>query len=77
MESAKDRIRAQIQDILNRRGDSQPFGDGDSLIFSGRIDSLNVIEIVGFLEREFHLDISGLDFDETQFDSIESIAALV
>ena len=42
---AKQKIRAQVQDILNVRGDSQPFGDQDSLIFSGRIDSLNVLEI--------------------------------
>ncbi|MGO9095908.1 MAG: acyl carrier protein [Bryobacteraceae bacterium] len=73
----KEQIRAKIQSILNRHGDSQPFGDADSLIFSGRIDSLNVLEIVGFLEREFHFDISELDFDQAQFDSLESIAALV
>jgi len=74
---AREKIRVRIQDILTRRGDDQPFSDQDSLIFSGRIDSLNVLEIVGFLEEEFHLDISEVDFDQTQFDSLESIAALV
>jgi acyl carrier protein len=74
---AKDKIRALIQDILKRRGDFQAFDDQDSLIFSGRIDSLNVLEIVGFLEQQFRVDISEMEFDPTQFDSLESIAALV
>jgi acyl carrier protein len=74
---AREKIRVRIQEILSRRGDAEPFGDQDSLIFSGRIDSLNVLEIVGFLEEEFQLDISEVDFDQTQFDSLESIAALV
>ena len=73
----KEKIRVLIRDVLNRRGDLQPFGDGDSLIFSGRTDSLNVLEIVGFLEREFQFEISEMDFDQTQFDSVDSIAALV
>ena len=74
---ARDKIRIKIKDILERRGDVDPLGDEDSLIFSGRIDSLNVLEIVGYLEQEFRLDISELEFDPIRFDSLESIAALV
>jgi acyl carrier protein len=74
---AKEKIRVRIEAILSRRGDLQPLSDQESLIFSGRIDSLNVLEIVGFLEQEFHLDISEVEFDPAQFDSLESISALV
>jgi acyl carrier protein len=73
----KERIRLEIQNILKRRGDLVPLKDHDSLIFSGRIDSLNVLEIVGFLEKEFHLDISAMEFDPALFDSLESIVSLV
>jgi len=74
---AKEKIRGQIQSILNKHGDFEPFNDTDSLIYSGRIDSLNVLEIVGFLEQEFQFDISTLEFDESQFDSLNNIVALV
>ena len=74
---SKERIRALIGDILKNRGDVKPFRDEDSLIASGRLDSLNVLEIVGYLEREFQLDIAALDFDPTLFDSVDRITALI
>ena len=72
-----EKIRGFVQDILDHRGDTQPLGDQESLLQSGRLDSINLLEIVAFLEQEFHFDISGLDFDPALFDTLDSLAALV
>ncbi len=72
-----EKIRKFIASILQRKGDSEPFSDDDSLLLVGRIDSLNVLEIVGFLEREFNYDVSEDLFNQENFDSVESISSLV
>jgi acyl carrier protein len=71
------KIRAFVRDLLDRRGDNQPLGEQESLIRSGRLDSINLLEIVSFLEQEFNFDVSGVDFDPDLFDSLENLAKLV
>ena len=70
-------LRKFLTAILTRKGDMEPFNDDDSLLLSGRIDSLNVLEIVGFLEKEFTFDVSELMFDQDNFDSVASILKLL
>ncbi|MBF0502285.1 MAG: acyl carrier protein [Candidatus Riflebacteria bacterium] len=73
----KEKIRHFLQEILTRKGDSESFADDDSLLLGGRIDSLNILEIVGFLEKEFGYDLSEQEFDPNNFDSVETIAQLI
>ena len=73
----KAKIRLFILGLLQRRGDTRSLGDQDSLILSGRLDSMNLLEIVGFLEQEFNFDMSGLDFEESLFDTLDNISTLV
>lgn len=73
----REKIRSFIASILVRKGDPEPFEDDDSLLLVGRIDSLNVLEIVGFLEREFNYDVSEDLFNQDNFDSVASIAELI
>jgi acyl carrier protein len=73
----RDKLRQFLAAILARKGDNEPFADEDSLLLAGRIDSLNVLEIVAFLEKEFAYDIENEVFDPGQFDSLESILQLL
>lgn len=70
-------IREFLQQLLMRKGDSAGFSDIEGLLVSGRMDSVDVIEVVVFLENTFAIDFSQRAFDQSEFDSVNSIAALV
>lgn len=72
--------RSQIRDHLTARlaakGDTAPFADGDSLFVAGRLDSLDAVETVVFLET-FGIDFAALGFDLSLIDSVDAIASLL
>lgn len=49
----------------------------DSLLESGIVDSLGVVELVEFLERTFGISVSEEDLLPENFDSIRRMADLV
>jgi acyl carrier protein len=73
----KDEIRSFVQELLTRQDDRRPLADSDSLLMSGRLQSIDAVEIVLFLEERFGIDFSELGFDREQLDSIDAIAALI
>ena len=75
--SAKDKIRSIIGDVLSMKGDSEPVSDHDPLVTTGRIDSLEVMQITVHLEEEFGVDLSRRPFDKYDFESVDSIARMV
>ena len=70
-------IRNFLEEILNDKGDSSGFTDQQLLVTEGRLSSLDVITIVVFLEENYGIDFSDRPFDQNEFDSVESITALV
>ena len=66
-----------IERMLHQRGDDHPFADADSLIQSGRLESIDAVEIVMFLESRFGLDFAAIGFDQSQIDSVQLILDLV
>lgn len=73
----REEIRKFIAELLRKKGDSAPFTDSESLILAGRLESIDAVEIVMFLENRFGLDFAELGFDQTQIDSVGLITALV
>jgi acyl carrier protein len=73
----KDEIRAFVQDLLNQNDDRRPLSDEDSLLISGRLQSIDAVEIVVFLEQRFGVDFASLGFDRDRIDSINKIDDLV
>ena len=69
----KAAIAAFVTELLRNKGDQEPVNDGSSLVVSGRIDSMDVLQIVSFIESEFGATISAQDFDQYKFDTIDSI----
>jgi acyl carrier protein len=74
--ASRARLRDYIGQRLSLRQDSAGFADGDSLFVSGRLDSLDAIETIIFLESAFGVDFTATGFDLGLIDSIEAMAAL-
>jgi len=70
-------IRRFVGELLVEKDDRAPFGDGESLVESGRLDSLAVTKLVAFLESEFDVDFAEVEFDPQRFDSVEELVAIV
>ena len=75
--SKQAEIRNFLEKILNKKGDSSGFTDQQLLVTEGRLDSLDVMTIVVFLEENYGIDFSDRPFDQNEFDSVESIIALM
>ncbi len=75
--NTRDNIRNFIASELLRDRNSQPPADDDPLIESGIIDSMGVMSLLAFLEKEFSIEIPGDDLIPENFATITAIAALV
>jgi acyl carrier protein len=51
--------------------------DGASLLESGVVDSLGILELVNFVAEEFGVEASDEDLTPENFDSIRSLGAFV
>lgn len=74
---ARQRVRQVVADLLNARGDLVEFADPDSLLLSGRLQSIDAVSIGLFLEQEYGIDFASLGFDQAQVDSVEEIVSLI
>lgn len=70
-------VRTQIASLLDKKGDTRGFGDGDSLILSGRLESTDALEIAFFLEDRYGIDFAQIGFDQNQLDSVDEIVSLI
>ncbi len=51
--------------------------DTDSLLENGIVDSMGILEIVGFIEREFEIELSDEDLLADTFESVETLSRFV
>ncbi len=80
MKTTMDQM-TEIREFLKRRllskGDRQPFTDASSFFLSGRLASVDAVELVVLLEERFGIDFAEIGFDQSEIDSIEAIQSLV
>jgi len=62
---------------LLMKGDGAPLSDDDLLFTSGRLDSLDAVELIMSIETDYGINFSDIGFDLTRLDSISAIAGLV
>ena len=55
----------------------RPLGDSDPLLESGVIDSMGVLDLVAFIEREFNVTVDDEELIPENFQNIARIAAYV
>lgn len=75
--TAKAEIREFVVTELMWGGDPAALDDDTSLIDNGVIDSLGIVKLVLFLEREFGIKVRDEELSPATFDSISSIASFV
>lgn len=75
--SKRERVREIVAGVLSQAGDVEPFADGDSLVVSGRMASLDVVNVLLALEAAFGFAVSADDFDVFKLDTVDSIVELL
>ncbi len=70
-------VRSFVKTLLHKKEDENQFADSDSLVLSGRLDSIDVLEIVVFLEKHYDLDFGDRPFDQGTVDSVDEIVSLI
>jgi acyl carrier protein len=70
-------LRAFLTSLLRAKGDTQPFSDSDSLFLSGRLQSLDALELIIFLEDKYQFDFADHPFDQGQIDSVDQVMTLL
>lgn len=69
-------VRQVLERLLTRKRDLKGFADTDSLFLSGRLQSVDAVEVVVFLEESWGLDFAKIGFDLALIDSVDAIMAL-
>lgn len=70
-------IREFVQNLLSQKGDREAFSDSEQLAASGRLQSIDTVEVVVFLEEKYGIDFGETGFDQNQVESIDNIMALI
>ncbi len=73
----KAAIREFVRELLARKGDTEPFSDQASLLLSGRLQSVDAVELAVFLEEQFGVDFANMGFDQEMVDTVDAIFDLV
>jgi acyl carrier protein len=66
-----------LQKVLSLLDDHKKLELNDSLVMSGRLSSLKVVELAVWLEKNYQIDFSDETFDVFDFDSVGSIINLI
>ena len=77
---AGESVRDEIRTFVFARfpmAKSRQIGDADSLLDSGIVDSLGILDIVTHLEEKFAVEIGDDDLNPENFDSIDVLSAFV
>ena len=80
MESKLD-VKTAVIEFINRNflmGTSQiRYGENDSLLEKGIVDSTGVLEMVSFIQNTFAITVEDSELVPENLDSVSSIAAFV
>lgn len=73
----REEIRGYVKQLLEQKGDTHPFTDDASLLLSGRLASVDAVDIVVFLEEKYGVDLAEVGFDQSLIDSVDAIESLI
>ena len=71
------RVRSFVQENFLYMHSNFQLGDDDGLLEKGVIDSMSILEVISFIEREFGIIAAAGDISETNFGSLTGIARFV
>jgi len=77
MDNKREKIRTLIGELLLQKGFNEELADDKKLVTVGHLDSVDIMDIVVFLEQEFELDFIDRGIDQTEFESVNSIIQMI
>ena len=77
MKNVEEKVRAYIAQNILFSGDGYPYPDDASFLNEGIIDSMNVLELVMFVENNYGITVEDQDIVPDNFDSISKLAAYI
>jgi len=77
LENVLARLRAYVQESFLYMRPGFAVRDDESLFDKGVIDSMGIVELIGFLESEFSVAVRDDDVSEQNLGSLTSIARYV
>lgn len=72
-----DTIRTFIETEMTSQSPRTPLSPTDSLIEKGIIDSLGVQRLIGYLERQFELEIADTEIVPENFETIGAVVNFI
>ena len=75
MRSIQNELRQYIGTELGR--DMSGLGDGESLLEAGVIDSMGVLELVSFIEKNYGIAVLEDEMMPENFDTVDAMAAFI
>lgn len=73
----KQKIRVFIEEHLAAREEGIALKDDDNYFELGFVDSLFAVQLVGFIQEEFRIEIKSEDLDLANFYSIDRIVSFI
>jgi acyl carrier protein len=77
MENIASVIRSYIAQNILFSGNSYPYPDDASFLDEGIVDSMNVLELVTFVENQFGIKVNDPDIVPANFDSVSRLTSFV
>lgn len=77
MNSVEELLRKYIADNILFSNNGYPHADDTSFLENGIVDSMNVLELVMFVEQKFGVKVEDAEIVPDNFDSIARLAAFV
>ena len=76
MES-KQLIRDFLENLFQQKNDPRSFADDTSLILGGRLDSIDTVELLLYLETTFGVRFANAGFARERLDTLNAIVATI
>ena len=71
------KIKEFIENHLAIYDDEAQLNDDDNIFELGFVDSLFALQLIGFIEKEFSLELEDSDLDIKNFSSVNRIVAFI
>jgi len=75
--TTKDEIHDMVIDCLKLLEDNPTLGYDESLILSGRLSSMGLIELIAKLEAHYNIDLVSQGINPLDFDTVNSIVRIL
>ena len=70
-------IRDFLENLFVQKKDTRPCADDTSLILGGRLDSIDTVELLLFLETTFGVRFASDSFQRENLDTLNAIVAIL